>query len=275
MTRRSPRSPDSAPSRACLGRDLFGQMIDYARRNLTNGLVPREVIGSLSFPLPEDEAMRVAMRLADPGPYGALCSFDAHSNAFSILAYTNLERHGGRSAGQEAKGVKAAQTRWRAGDATSNARSNASSNARSIVTGDASSNARSIADANGIHRARAHVHTEQEQEKESSSVGVDDPRAHAPARERTRDPDDDDPHDDGGDLDGRIVIMLAAHGFTVEPRAGARRPPADHRRAAHRQPRRLTSARRSRRSTVPASGHRSPPRNHPPPGRRARAASTR
>ena len=130
--------------------------------------------------------MRVAMRLAETGPYGALCSFDAHSNAFSILAYANWNDTAEEVQARKAQGVKAAQTRWRGGDAHSNAHSNARSNARSIANGDASSNAAGIADANGIHRARAHVHTEQEQEIDSSSVGVDDPRAPARASASAR-----------------------------------------------------------------------------------------
>ena len=122
---------------ACLARDLFGQMIDYARRELTDGLVPGEVIGQLGYPLPAEDAMRIVMLLADPGPYGPLCRWYANRNAFSILAYRKWNDTKAEVEDRKAKGVKAARARW---DATGNA--------------------------DGIHRARAQVHTEQEQEQD-------------------------------------------------------------------------------------------------------------
>lgn len=197
------------PVEACLGRDLFGQMIDYARRELTNGLVPSEEIGRLSFPLPEGEAMQVAMRLADPGPYGALCSFDASSNAFSILAYANWNDTAEEVQARKAKGVKAAQTRWKRSDANGNAPSTLS-DANGNAPSNAPGNATSIgADANGIHRARAHVHTEQEQEQEQdTSVGVDDPRAGTRPRAREDRPTDNDDQGNDDELDPLVQALM-------------------------------------------------------------------
>ena len=74
--------------------------------------MPGEVIGSLAYPLPTDDAIRVAMQLADAGPYGALCSWDAGSNAFGILAYANWNDTRAEVQARKEKGVKAARTRW-------------------------------------------------------------------------------------------------------------------------------------------------------------------
>jgi len=147
------------PVDACLGRDLFGQMIDYSRRELTDGLVPGEMIGQLGYPLPVQQAMQIAMLLTDPGPYGPLCTWDLDSNSFRVLAYRKWNDTRADVEKRVATGVNAARTRWdkatkpqaRRADATGNARGNATRNAR---------------DAKGIHRARAQVHTEQEQEQE-------------------------------------------------------------------------------------------------------------
>jgi hypothetical protein len=189
------------PVDACLARDVFGQMIDYARRELTDGLVPAEVVPFVAHPLPADDAMRVAMHLADPGPYGPLCGWDARSNAFSILAYPKWNDTRAEVQARKEKGSKAARTRWDSADA----RGNAGGNARGIATGNAA----------GIHRAPAHVDTEQEQEQEqepSSSARNADPRGRAGARE-----DDDD------DSLNRIIAMLHAHGPITRDQAIAYR----------------------------------------------------
>jgi hypothetical protein len=117
------------PVDACLGRDLFGQMIDYARRELTDGLVPGEVIAHCAYPLPADDAMRIAMQLADPGAYGPLCDWDADRNAFRILAYGKWNDTRAEVDARRDVGRNAALHRWKAlpgadanGNATRNAR---------------------------------------------------------------------------------------------------------------------------------------------------------
>ena len=130
------------PVDACLARDLFGQMIDYARRELTDGLVPGEVIARCAYPLPPDDAMRVAMQLADPGAYGPLCDWDADRNAFRILAYPRWNDTRADVEARRAVGRDAALHRWKApagtdanGNADSNADRNATRNARSGQSG--------------------------------------------------------------------------------------------------------------------------------------------
>jgi hypothetical protein len=113
---------------ACLGRDLFGQMIDYARRELTDGLVPGEVISRCAYPLPADDAMRIAMQLADPGAYGPLCEWDATRNTFRILAYRKWNDTRAEVEDRRALGRNAALHRWKApagADANGNAQGNA------------------------------------------------------------------------------------------------------------------------------------------------------
>lgn len=121
------------PVDACLARDLFGQMIDYARRELTDGVVPEEVIARCAFPLPPDDALRVAMHLADPGAYGPLCEWNADRNAFRILAYGKWNDTRADVEARRAVGRDAALHRWKgaaAPDANGNADGNADSNAR-------------------------------------------------------------------------------------------------------------------------------------------------
>ena len=185
------------PVDACLARDLFGQMIDYARRELTDGLVPKEAIGLIAYPLPADDAMRVAMQLADPGPYGPLCREDAASNALSILAYPKWNDTRAEVQARRQQGIKAARTRWEG--------ANANGNAGSI----AGSIAASTRDADGIHRARAQVHTEQEQEQENSR--------RAPARPRAREdaPAADVAADEFYNLDNQIVGILTGTGHVI------------------------------------------------------------
>jgi hypothetical protein len=119
---------------ACLGRDLFGQMIDYARRELTDGLVPGEVIAHCAYPLPADDAMRIAMQLADPGAYGPLCDWDAARNAFRILAYGKWNDTRAEVDARRDVGRNAALHRWKA-PAGTDANGNANSNARSGQAG--------------------------------------------------------------------------------------------------------------------------------------------
>jgi hypothetical protein len=149
------------PVDACLGRYVFAQEIDYARRELTNGLVPGEVLPMLAHPLPADDAMRVAMQLADDGPYGPLCGWDATSNAFRILAYPKWNDTREEVQARKEKASKAARTRWDGSDASSNAPGNARSNAGST----ARSNAHPLVDA----PARGRVDAEQEQEQEQDN----------------------------------------------------------------------------------------------------------
>lgn len=132
------------PVDACLARDLFGQMIDYSRRELTDGLVPGEIVTLIAHPLPAEDAMRVVMQLADPGPYGPLCGWDAGRNAFAILAYPKWNDTRADVQARKDRGAQAARVRWDGADANGTAAGNAG----------------------GIHRARAQVDTEQEQEQE-------------------------------------------------------------------------------------------------------------
>ena len=119
---------------ACLARDLFGQMIDYARRELTDGLVPGEVIAHCAYPLPADDAMRIAMQLADPGAYGPLCDWDADRNAFRILAYPRWNDTRAEVEARRSVGRNAALHRWK-GPADGDANGNATRNARAGQSG--------------------------------------------------------------------------------------------------------------------------------------------
>ena len=117
------------PVDACLARDLFGQMIDYARRELTDGVVPEEVIAHCAYPLPPDDALRVAMHLADPGVYGPLCEWNADRNAFRILAYGKWNDTRAEVEARTGRGRDAALHRWK-GPADPDANGNATRNAR-------------------------------------------------------------------------------------------------------------------------------------------------
>jgi hypothetical protein len=128
------------PVDACLARDLFGQLIDYARRELTDGLVPADAIGLVAYPLPAPDAMRVAMQLADPGPFGALCAWDAPrngasnapGNALRILAYPKWNDTRAEVEARREQGTKAARTRWDRADQGRDTASNAPRNAPPI-----------------------------------------------------------------------------------------------------------------------------------------------
>jgi hypothetical protein len=118
---------------ACLARDLFGQMIDYARRELTDGLVPADEIGRLAYPLPAPDAMRVAEQLTDPGPWGPLCSWHTAGNArgntpgsaLRILAYAKWNDTRAEVEARKEQGTKAARTRWDRADQGGNTGGNA------------------------------------------------------------------------------------------------------------------------------------------------------
>jgi hypothetical protein len=129
---------------ACLARDLFGQLIDYARRELTDGLVPADEIGRLAYPLPAPDAMRVADQLADPGPWGPLCSWHTEGNADSntpgtalrILAYARWNDTRAEVEQRREYGKKGARIRWdradQAGDTPRNAGGNAGGNGEPV-----------------------------------------------------------------------------------------------------------------------------------------------
>jgi hypothetical protein len=184
------------PVDACLARYMFGQMIDYARRELTDGDVPGDVIAQLGYPLDPSDAMRVAMHLADPGAYGPLCSWHADRITFRILAYPKWNDTRAEVQARVDQGRRAAHTRWHA---DGNADSNAAGNAHGM---------RRASHADGIHRARAQVHTEQEQEQEQETSSA---RAGAGARET----DDDDQSINS------ITAALHAHGTITREQAAA------------------------------------------------------
>jgi hypothetical protein len=132
------------PVDACLARDLFGQLIDYARRELTDGLVPADAIGLVAYPLPAADAMRVAMQLADPGPFGPLCAWDAPrngasnapgnapGNALRVLNYPKWNDTRAEVEARREQGTKAARTRWDRADQGRDTASNAARNAPPI-----------------------------------------------------------------------------------------------------------------------------------------------
>jgi hypothetical protein len=184
---------------------LYLAMTLYCRENLTDGWVPEAEIGALAYPLDMPTAMRLAMLLVQE----SLC--DPHTNRIAdrtavsmgrgwiVRAY--VKRNGTREDVEQRSNLAASAARKRWGHACRNADRNAVGNADRI------------ADRNAVGNAKT------ESESKESSAGVGDPRA--PARPRARE-DDAKPDDD--DLDGRIVIMLAAHGFKVsrEQAAGVR-----------------------------------------------------
>jgi hypothetical protein len=162
------------PVEAIIARDLFSQMIDYARRNLSDGYVPAEEVGRLAYPLPADEADAAAMRLADPGAYGPLCESDATRNGWRILAYARWNDTAAEVQARKLNGREAALRRWKEPNATrkrpaSRSHSGPHTHARAQV--DAEPNA------------------EQEQEQESPQSPPDASNA---GRMAGRQPDDDD-----------------------------------------------------------------------------------
>ena len=118
------------PVDACLARDLFGQMIDYARRELTDGIVPYALIARCAYPLPPDDALRLAEQLTDPGAYGPLCVWNADRNALRILAYGKWNDTRAEVEARTGRGRDAALHRWKA-PADPDANGNAQGNARS------------------------------------------------------------------------------------------------------------------------------------------------
>ena len=98
------------PANAIFARDLFSQMIGYSRRNLTDGWVPAEELGRLMYPLPVDDAERLAAHLADRGAYGPLCSPHALSNGQGMPAASLEDANGMLSASSgDAAGIRGYQ----------------------------------------------------------------------------------------------------------------------------------------------------------------------
>jgi hypothetical protein len=156
------------PVDACLGRDLFSQMIDYSRAELTDGLVPGSTVARVAYPLPAEDADRIVRQLADPGPFGPLCEWDAARSAWHVLAYARWNDTKAEVLARRAKGRDAALHRWKAdarGNASGIARGNAPSNATGI-TGLVDAPGNAVSNAGAIHRARAQVDTEVEVERE-------------------------------------------------------------------------------------------------------------
>jgi hypothetical protein len=171
------------PVDACLGRDLFSQMIDYARGQLTDGLVPASAIGRVAHPLPADDADRIVRQLADPGPYGSLCEWDTTRNAWRIPAYGRWNDTKAEVLGRREVARAAALHRWKNADATRNATRNAGGNAlgNAIRIGDATR----IADGDATRNAEVEVETESSGSRRHAGAG-------AHAREATPDDDDDE-----------------------------------------------------------------------------------
>jgi hypothetical protein len=188
---------------ACLARDLFSQMIDYSRGQLSDGLVPGSAIGRVAHPLPAEDADRIVRQLADPGPFGPLCEWDTNRNAWRIPAYARWNDTKAEVLGRREGARAAALHRWKNADAPRNASRNA--------PGNADRNAGSIPDAERIHRARAQVDAEVEVEVEGSSSRRN-AGAGPQAREAT--PDDDD------ELT-QIQALMAAAGKPVDREAAA------------------------------------------------------
>ena len=192
---------------ACLGRDLFVQMINYARAELTDGLVPREAVVLAAYPLPADDADRVVRQLADPGPYGQLCQWDAARNAWRILAYARWNDTAVEVQARRANGRNAALHRWKAPDQRRDADGNASRNAGGNAVRNAGRTADRIAVASDSH-------TEVEVETESSA-GVRDARTREDGDLAATQPGGDD------ELDQLIVAMLTVQGVTCDRQQAA------------------------------------------------------
>lgn len=150
------------PVDACLARDLFGQMIDYARRELTDGLVPGEVIARCAYPLPPDDALRVAECLADPGAYGPLCTWNADRNALRILAYGKWNDTRAEVEARTGRGRDAALHRWKGpaapsanGDADRNADRNARPGQSGHITAEVLANVRASHARGGVEAVMA------------------------------------------------------------------------------------------------------------------------
>ena len=192
---------------ACLGRDLFSQMIDYSRSELTNGLVPAAAIGLLAYPLPADDADRIVRQLADQGPYGPLCQWDAPSNAWRILAYARWNDTAEEVQARKASGRNAALHRWKGSDQRRDADGTAGRNTGGNAVRNAGGTATGMAVASDPH-------TEVEVETESSA-GV--------RNARTRDDGDLAAAQPGGDdeLDQLIVAMLTVQGVTCDRQQAA------------------------------------------------------
>jgi hypothetical protein len=184
---------------------LYLMMACYCREELTDGFVPTEQLGALSYPVGIRTARRLVDLLLDEKLIRTRVSSDG--TGWTVLAY--VKRNGTRADAEKRadQSRSAARVRWN--HAAPHSGPHAARNATGNAGRSADRNATGNADRNATRYAKS------ESIQEESSVGVVDPRAPAPARAR---PDDDDFSSNSNtddDLDGRIVIMLAAHGFTV------------------------------------------------------------
>jgi hypothetical protein len=158
------------PVDAILARDLFSQMIGYSRRNLTDGWVPAEELGRLMYPLPVEDAERLAAHLADRGAYGPLCSRYAPSNGQAMPAAPLEDAHGMLPASSgDAPSIRGYQVlnypKWNDTRADVQARTEHSRKAamRRWDRPDAGSNG----SASGGHKRAMPVDAEQEQERDT------------------------------------------------------------------------------------------------------------
>jgi hypothetical protein len=168
----------------------------YCREGLTDGWVPAAEVPILAFP----HDMQTAEHLAQLLLTARLITVDAKRNAprYHVSAY--VPRNGTRDDAMHRSDQRryAARTRW-AMHPVSKSHSEVHSEVQSTT------------DASAVRDASPESKTESEE----SSAGVGDPRAPAPPRTRDDDRSNRIENRDDDDLDGRIVIMLAAHGFSV------------------------------------------------------------
>jgi hypothetical protein len=183
---------------------LYLMMACYCREELTDGFVPTEQLGALAYPVGIRTARRLVDLLLDEKLIQSRVS--SGGGGWVVLAY--VKRNGTRADAEKRadQSRSAARARWNP------SRPHSGQHATRSAPGNAGRNAGGSAPGNADGSATRYAKSESIQKE--SSVGVVDPRAPAPARARADD-DDQPAKPDDDDLDGRIVIMLAAHGYTI------------------------------------------------------------
>jgi hypothetical protein len=211
--------------RAGLCRDLHQGMIRYCRRNLTDGFVPDEEIGRLVYPLSVGEGEQLVGLLADVGLVAPVADGNGDSpsqaRAMAVASQDDGNGHGPGQATAMAPGWQVANyAKWNGTRAEIEQLS-----AERSTAGRKGAHSRWLASASQVasvgHRSVDGKTWPESETETESSAGVVNPGARPPAHTRARPRADDDhppPGDAPGgddDLDGRIVIMLAAHGHVI------------------------------------------------------------